>query len=57
MSYEDFWWDISEDIKKRGLKKEFDAQLEKMNHQDKHQYKDTRSKCDYAYNKIIKGNK
>ena len=57
MSYEDFWWDISEDIKKRGLKKEFDAQLEKMNHQDKHQYKDTRSKWDYAYQKIIKGNK
>ena len=57
MSYEDFWWDISEDIKKRGLKKEFDAQLEKMNHQDKHQYKATRSKWDYAYHKIIKGNK
>ena len=52
MSYEDFWWDISASIKKKGLKKQFDAQLEKMRHQDKHQYKDTRDRWQYAYNKV-----
>ena len=55
--YEDFWFDITESINEKGLKKEFDAQLKKMNHQDKHQYKDTRSKWDYAYNKVIKTKK
>ena len=28
------------------------AQLEKMRHQDKHQYKDTRDRWQYAYNKV-----
>ena len=52
--YEDFWWEITESINSKGLKKEFDAQLEKMNHQDKHQYKDTRDRWTYAHNKVIK---
>ena len=51
--WEDFWWEITESINSKGLKKEFDAQLKKMDHQDKHQYKDTRSKWAYAYNKVI----
>ena len=52
--YEDFWYHITESISKNGLKKEFDAQLTKMSHQDKHRYKDTRAKWEYAYNKVIK---
>ena len=52
--YEDFWYHITEEIQKNGLKKEFDAQLEKMSYQDKHRYKDTRSRWDYAYHKVIK---
>jgi hypothetical protein len=55
--WEDFWWNITEDINKKGLKKEFHAQLTKMDGQSKHQYKDTRSKWDYAYNKVIKQGK
>lgn len=51
-SYEDFWWDITQSIKENGLQKEFDAQLEKMSSQDKHRYKDTRSRWEYAYNKV-----
>ena len=51
--YEDFWYLITEEIKQEGLQKEFDAQLEKMSHQDKHRYKDTRSRWEYAYNKVI----
>ena len=35
--WEDFWWEITESINSKGLKKEFDAQLEKMNTQ-KHHY-------------------
>jgi hypothetical protein len=53
-SYEDFWWEIFQSIKDKGIKKEFDAQLDKMSHQTKHQYKDTRSRWEYAYNKVIK---
>jgi len=54
MAWEDFWWDITESIDREGIRKEFDAQLEKMNSQDKHRFKDTRDRWEYAYNKIIK---
>jgi len=37
-----------------GLKKEFDAQLTKMRHQDKHKYKEVRDRWQYAYNKVTK---
>jgi hypothetical protein len=52
--YEDLFYDITESINNLGLKKEFDAQLEKMNHQDKHRYKDTRDRWTYAHNKVTK---
>ncbi len=52
--YEDFWYEITESINSKGLKKEFDAQLEKMSHQDKHRYKDTRDRWSYAHNKVTK---
>ena len=51
--WEDFWWNITEEVNKKGLKKEFDAQLEKMNGQSKWQYADTRSRWDYARTKVI----
>ena len=54
--YEDIFWEITESINKKGLRKEFDAQLEKMKHQDKHRYKEIRDKWDYAYQKVIKAN-
>ena len=52
--YEDLFYEITESINKKGLRKEFDAQLEKMNMQDKHRYKDTRDRWTYAHNKVIK---
>jgi len=52
--YEDFWYEITESIDNLGLKKEFDAQLNKMRHQDKHKYKEVRDRWDYAYHKVIK---
>ena len=52
MSVEDFWWDAHKELKELGLQKKFDAQLEKMKFQDKHQYKDTKQMWEYALNKV-----
>ena len=52
--YEDFWYDITESINSKGLKKEFDAQLSKMDGQEKHRYKDTRDRWSYAHSKVMK---
>ena len=52
--YEDLYYQILNDVNSKGLKKEFDAQLEKMNGQSKHQYKDTRDRWSYAHNKVTK---
>ena len=54
--YEDFWYDITDSIEEKGLKKEFDAQLKKMTNQDKHKYKDTRDRWSYAHTKVMKLN-
>ena len=51
--YEDLYYDISESIDKKGLRKEFQAQLEKMRNQDKHKYKEVRDKWSYAYEKVL----
>ena len=52
--YEDLFYEITESINKKGLRKEFDAQLEKMSMQDKHRYKDTRDRWTYAHDKVLK---
>ena len=52
--YEDIFYEITESINNLGLKKEFDAQLEKMRNQDKHRYKEVRDRWDYAYQKVIR---
>ena len=54
MAWEDFWWEMHQEIKELKLQKEFDAQLEKMSTQEKHKYKDTRSRWEYAANKVKK---
>tara|TARA_R110001583_G_scaffold62704_1_gene184190 strand:+ start:3992 stop:4174 length:183 start_codon:yes stop_codon:yes gene_type:complete len=54
--YEDFWWDITTSIKDKGLNEEFNAQLRKMTNQSKHQYKDSRARWSYAYEKVIQHN-
>ena len=54
MAWEDFWWETHNEIKELGLKEDFDAQLRKMDNQDKHKYKDTRTRWSYAYNKVLK---
>ena len=52
--YEDIFYEITESIESKGLRKEFDAQLEKMRSQEKHRYKEVRDRWDYAYQKVIK---
>ena len=54
MAWEDFWWETHNEIKELGLKEDFDAQLKKMDNQDKHKYKDTRDKWRYALDKVKK---
>ena len=54
--WEDVYWDVSKSINEKGLQKEFDAQLEKMSYQDKHRYKETRDKQQYAHDKVVKEN-
>jgi len=51
--YEDLWYEITESITSRGLKKEFNSQLEKMDQQDKHKYKESRERWSYAHNKVV----
>ena len=52
MSVEDFWWDTHNELKELGLQKKFDEQVEKMRHQEKHMYKDTRQIWEYALAKV-----
>ena len=54
MSYEDFWRETHNEIERLGLRKEFDKQVEKMQYQEKHKYKDTRQVWEYALNKLRK---
>ena len=53
-NWEDFWWETHNEVQELGLKKEFDTQLKKMESQDKHKYKDTRARWEYAKTKVIK---
>jgi len=52
-NWEDFWWETHQEIQDLGLQKQFDKQLKKMSDQDKHRYKDTRGKWEYAKTKVI----
>jgi len=52
--YEDLFYEITESLDSKGLRKEFENQLDKMRSQDKHRYKDIRDKWSYAHEKVIK---
>ena len=54
MAWEDLWWEIHNEITELKLKRKFDAQLSKMEGQEKHRYLDTRSRWEYARNKVVK---
>jgi len=50
--WEDLFYEITESVDNMGMRKEFNAQLEKMRSQDKHKYKETRDRWSYAHKKI-----
>ncbi len=41
-------------LEEKGLRKQFDKQLRKMDNQGKHKYKSISERWEYAYRKIIK---
>jgi len=51
--YEDLWYEIHESIEREGLRKQFNAQLKKMDEQAEHRHKDTREKWSYAHGKVL----
>ncbi len=50
--YEDLFYEITESVNRMGMKKEFNAQLEKMRSQDEHKYKEVRDRWSIAHQKI-----
>ena len=50
--YEDAFYEIYDDIEEKGLKPQFNAQLEKMKYQDKHRSKSPKELWEYAHNKV-----
>tara|TARA_Y100001938_G_C7929086_1_gene348424 strand:+ start:161 stop:361 length:201 start_codon:yes stop_codon:yes gene_type:complete len=52
-NWEDFWWETHKQLEELGLQKKFEAQLDKMRHQDKHKYKDSRDRWDYALGRVL----
>jgi len=46
--YEDSWMEIYNEVEKKGLRKEFDAQIDKMNKQSKHDHKERLDFYKYA---------
>ena len=51
--YEDEFMEIYKTIESRGLRKEYNAQMEKMRAQDKHKYKETKDCMRYACDKVV----
>lgn len=50
--YEDAYYEIYNKVTKKGIKDKFDNQLKKMESQDKHKYKSTKERWEYAYTRI-----
>lgn len=50
--YEDAFYEIYSEVKEKKLKEKFDLQLKKMEKQDKHKFKSTKERWEYAYSRI-----
>jgi hypothetical protein len=49
---EDTMYEIYEEVEKKGLRKKFDKQMDKMENQDKHKWKTICEKQEYALRRI-----
>jgi hypothetical protein len=54
-NYEDSLYEIYQTIEKEGLKEKFNLQTKKMESQDKHKYKNTVERWEYALYRIKGG--
>lgn len=50
--YEDAFYEIYDSVQEKGLSENFNQQLSKMSTQDKHKYKTTKERWEYAYQKV-----
>jgi len=53
--YEDFFWEITEELNQLGLRKEFDNKIKEMRYDDEWRYKELKERWDYAL-KFVKEN-
>ena len=53
---EDTLYEVHTEVTKSGLWDEFNAQLKKMRSQNKHKYKTSSERWEYAFNKVKKNN-
>ena len=51
--YEDFFWEIHEELKQLGIRKEFDKKLREMKYDDNWKYKELKERWEYAL-KVVK---
>ena len=50
--YEDGFWEIYQEVEKRGLREKFNAQIKKMHKQPKHDHKETIEFWNYALKRV-----
>ena len=50
--YEDFFWEITEELKRLGLKEEFEKEVRKIQSNDEFKYKSIKERWEYALNKV-----
>ena len=51
-NYEDFFYEVKDELNEKGLNKEFQEQLQKMHYQDKHKHKTVRETWAYALARV-----
>ena len=54
--YEDSFYEIYDQIRVKGIKDDFEKQLNKMSRQHKHKHKSTKELWEYAYMRITSSN-
>ena len=55
--YEDFFWEITEELNQLGLRKEFDNKIKEMRYDDEWRYKELKERWDYALKFVKEKNK